>query len=69
MNELYAIISAELKPKQEAKIIWQSLHQMRFPLSHNVPWAPRIFTPNRTWIRSAVFAHQSQVKPRDKHTD
>jgi len=30
---------------------------------------PRLFIPNRTWIRSAVFAHQSQVKLCDRQTD
>jgi len=29
------------------------------PVYDNVSWAPRVFTPNRTSIRSAVFAHQS----------
>jgi len=43
--------------KQEAKVIWQSLHRMRFPPSSGPPSntmflrPQRVFTPNRTSIR------------------
>jgi len=46
---------------------------MHFPIPSfrltQCSFGPRVFTPNRTSIRSAVFAYQSRVKPRDRHTD
>jgi len=55
--------------KQVAQVIWQRSHpgNSRPPLMF--PGSPRVITPNKTLIHSAVFAQQSHMKPRDRLTN
>jgi len=62
---------------KKAKVIRQRLHRMCFPprLGDRDPrltqcvLGPKESLTNRISIRSAVFVHQSRVKPRDRQTD